>query len=382
MKTDLSMKQLGFRTAALLLAFMAIAAEGIEWPSPPDIFNRHLQAIGGAEALRRAENLDFSGEADLVPMKAKGRISFHVQAPDRYFFEFKYHHAFFGKIRVPFVGKRQLEWGFDGTNGWSVDLERKVEPMVGTERAVLSALLDKFSPLYFARKFYLTRTLGVESFAEHNCYRVLVVLPSGDHAFEYFDTLTGLAVGAIYPFEINGGMLNLRTTYTDFRRVDKTLLLPFQIDLEFSGQRYILRASEIRTHLADLVIPCSKLKSPASAEPELKPTTTTAATIIEHYLAALGSPDSIRQHSSMHLSGQFQIPGRNGFTKPIEIFSSAPNHIFIKLELPKALHRQGCDGEHYWRATGEEIHFAEAKDLEQRLAQVNFLAELHEPDLF
>jgi hypothetical protein len=376
------MKQIVSKGAALLLAFSVSATQGIEWPQPLDIFNRHLQAIGGAEALRQAENLAFTGEADLVPLKAKGRIEFLVQAPDRFFFEFKYHHAFFGKIRVPFVGKRQLEWGFDGTNGWSVDLERKVEPLVGSEQAVLRALLDKFSPLYFGRKFYLTRTLGVETFAEHNCYRVLIVLPSGEHAFEYYDTLSGLAVGAIYPFEINGGMLNLRMTYGDFRRIDKALRLPFQIDLEFSGQRYVLRASEIRTHMSGLSIPASKLKSPAPAQPGLKPAAVPAAMILEHYFAALGGAETIRQHSSMHLSGEFQIPGRNGFTKPIDIFSSAPNRLFIKLQLPKALHRQGCDGEHYWRATGDEIHFAESKDLEQRLAQVNFLAELHEADAF
>jgi len=372
----------GWALLLLAPAWVAAGSGAAELPSAEAVFQRHVEAVGGLAALRKPQNLVFRGEADLAPLKAKAPFEALVQPPDRFLLRLKYHHAFFGMIRVPFVGVRQPECGFDGTNGWTVDFERNVDPLDGRDAVFFRALLDKFSPLYFSRDFRLTRTLDLERFAERDCYRVLVVLPSGEHAFEYYDVERGLLVGAIYPFAEDGGVLNIRMTWSDYRRLGSGLRVPFQIDLEVLGQRYILRAKEIRTDEAGFSIPASKSKSPPPPLTALKPDSTPAQVIIDRYVEAAGGRAAIRAHTSIHVSGQLRHPGRDDFSSPIEVFAAMTNRLFLRVQLPNGLHRQGCDGRRYWRATGTKVDFATGKDLAQRLAQENFMAELHEPEAF
>ena len=368
--------------AVLALALAADRSGAAELPGAEEVFQRHVEAIGGAAALRKPQSLVFRGEADLIPLKAKAPIEICVQAPDRFFLRLKYHHAFFGVLRVPFVGVRQPECGYDGTNSWAVDFERKVEPLTGSEAVFFRALLDKVSPLYFSRAFRLTRTLDIERFGERECYRVLVVFPSGDHAFEYYDVERGLLVGAIYPYGEDGGEFNIRLTWSDYRRLGCGLRVPFQIDAEVFGQRYILRAETIQTDEAGFSIPGSKSKDAPAPIPMLQPDSKPAQTIIANYIEAMGGEAAIRSHTSIHISGQLRDPRGKGVSSPIEIFSAMTNRFSLKVQLPKGLHRQGCDGQRYWRATGTEVSFATGKDLEQRLAQQDFTTALHAPENF
>ena len=364
-------------------ALTVLRSGAAELPSAEQIFQRHVEAVGGVAALRKPHSLAFRGEADLIPLKAKAPIEFLVQAPDRFFLRLKYHYAFFGMIRVPFVGVRQPECGYDGTNGWTVDFERKVEPMSGSDAVFFfRSLLDKFSPLYFSRSFQLTRTLDLERFADRDCYRVLLVLPSGDHAFEYYDVERGLLVGAIYPFAGDDGTFNIRLTWSDYRPLNCGLRAPFQIDAEVLGQRYVLRAREIQTDDAGFSIPASKSQSASPPVAALKPDSKPAQAIIDRYIEALGGQAAIRAHNSVHISGELRHPGRDGLSTPIEIFAAMTNRFFLKVQLPNGLCRQGCDGGRFWRAMGSEVNFATGKDLEQRLAMQRFAGALHAPEGF
>lgn len=368
--------------ATLATALAATGAHAAELPAAEEVFQRHVSAIGGIAALRKPHNMVLRGEADLISLKVKAPIEFFVQEPDRFLLRLKYHHAFFGMIRVPFVGVRQPECGYDGTNGWTIDFERRLEPMSSIESVPFRGLLDKFTPLYFSREFRLTRTLDIERFAGRDCYRVLVVFPSGEHALEYYDTVRGLLVGAIYPFADDGGSFNVSVTWSDYRRLRTGLSVPFLSDLEVFGEHYLLKGKEVRTDEKGFVIPASKCRDAAPSIATLKPDSKPAQEIIERYVEALGGREAIRSHNSMHISGQLRFPRNKGFSSPIEIYSARTNRFFLQVQLPEGLHRQGCDGRRYWRATGTEVKFATGKDLEQLLAMRDFEAELHEPGAY
>jgi hypothetical protein len=353
-----------------------------ELPVAEEVFRRHVEAIGGAEALRRPTNLVFRGEVDMVSMKVKGALEFLINGPDRFFYHFKYHHAFFGKIRVPLVGKREVEWGSDGTNGWTVDMERNIDSLSAVNQTFLRSMLDKFSPLYFGRNFSQARTLDVEQFAGRDCYRVLLVFPSGRHAFEYYEVERGLLAGATYPFDTDEGTINIGMAYSDFRHSSKGLLLPFQMELKAGNQQFIFRAAEIRADAPGATVPGSKCKSISDSDVFLKSASVPANEIIEKYLQALGGRDAIQRHTSLRLTGLFEVAGPKGFSSPIEIFSAVTNRFYFKLRLPTGPHRQGCDGQNYWEANGEHFEFLTGKNLEQKLTQRQFAAELHEPEDF
>jgi len=351
-------------------------------PSPEALLQRHIEAIGGAAALRHAQSLTFSGEVTLPFLKAKAPIDFLFQTPDRFFCHFRYHHAFFGFLKVPYFAKREAEAGYDGTNGWIVDFDHNVEPMNGTDEAFFRGLLDKFSPLCFSRKFYLTRTLDSRRFAGRDCYRVLIVFPSGEHAFEFYDVKSGLLTGTNYPFDDDDALINVQTTYSDFRRVGSGLQLPFQIEPRVAGERFTIQASQVRTDVSNLRVPASKFGSKPAPRPLLKPAAVAAREVIARYVTACGGEEALRKHTSLKLAGSYQVPGDHGFTNRVEVFMALSNRFALCLTTPKGLYREGCDGEHYWREDGKHIGFASGRDLAQKLAERQFLAELHPPEAF
>jgi hypothetical protein len=368
--------------AAIVLIPGPLQAATSDLPTPETLLQHHVDAIGGAAALREAQSLVFKGEVSLPFVKAQAPIDFLFQTPDRFFCQFTYHHAFFGFLKVPFFARREAEAGYDGTNGWTVDFDRNVEALEATDEAFFRGLLDKFSPLCFGRNFHLARTLDVERFADRDCYRVLIVFPFGEHAFEFYDVKSGLLAGTIYPFDTGDVLANVRTTYSDFRRVGQGLKLPFRIDLQVGDQRYSIQASEVRTDTTDVRVPASKFKSKPTPLPLLKPATIPARAVIERYVNACGGAEALRKHTSLHLSAKYQSPGAQGFTNRAEVFSAPPNRFAFTLSTPRGLYREGCDGEHYWRADGKDISFAGGNDLAQKLAERQFLAELHAPESF
>jgi hypothetical protein len=369
---------------AWLLALVAVSLQAAtpDLPSPEALLQRHIEGIGGAAALRQAQSLSFKGEVSLPFVKAKAPIEFLFQAPDQFYCLFRYHHVFFGFLKVPFLAKRQAECGYDGTTGWLVDFESNVEPLHGADEAFFRGLLDKFSSLCFRRDLSLARTLGVERFADLDCYRVVLVFPFGEHAFEFYDVQSGLLAGTIYPFETDDALINIQTTYLDFRRVGLSLKLPFRMELKVGDEQYSIQASEVRTDITGVQVPASKLKSAPPPLPRLKPAAIPPREVIEKFVTACGGSEALRKHASLKLSGSYGVPGAHGFTNRVEVFSAPPNRFAFTLPTPKGLYREGCDGEHCWRIDGKEINVAAGNDLAQKLAERQFLASLHAPESF
>jgi len=364
---------------AMVVVSAPLQAATPDLPSPEALLQRHIDAIGGAAALRQAQSLSFKGEVSLPFVKAKAPIEFLFQAPDRFYCLFRYHHAFFGFLKVPFLAKRQAECGYDGTTGWLVDFESNVEPLHGADEAFFRGLLDKFSSLCFRRDLSLARTLGVERFADRDCYRVLLVFPFGEHAFEFYDVQSGLLAGTIYPFETDDALVNVQTTYLDFRRVGLNLKLPFRMEFEVGDQHYSIQAIEVRTDNPGMRVPASKLNSAPPPLPLLKPAAIPAREVIERFVTTCGGSEALRKHTSLKLSGSYGVPGAHGFTNGVEVFSAPPNCFAFTLPTPKGLYREGCDGKHCWRIEGKEINVAAGNDLAQKLAERQFLADLHAP---
>ncbi len=267
-----------------------------------------------------------------------------------------------GFLKVPFVAKRTAECGYDGTNGWMVDFDHNAEPLYGLDEAFMRGLLDKFSALCFRRNFPLARTLDITRFADRDCYRVLLVFPFGEHAFEFYDVQSGLLAGTVYPFETDDALLNIRTAYADFRGVGGGLRLPFRMDVQAGDQIYSIQATEVRPDLSDGRVPASKYRFAPKPLPLLKPATIPAREVIERYLNACGGADALRRHRSLHLSGSYEIPGAHGFTNRVEIFSALTNRFCFILSTPKGVYREGCDGQHCWKMDGKDIHLAQGKE--------------------
>jgi hypothetical protein len=367
---------------AIVLVSATLQAATPELPSAEALLQRHIEAIGGTAALRQVQSLTFKGEVSLPSLKAKAPIEFLFQGPDRFYCLFNYHHAFFGFLKVPFLAKRQAECGYDGTTGWLVDFDNNVEPLHGADEAFFRGLLDKFSSLCFRRDFPFVRSLGVERFADRDCYRVLLVFPFGEHAFEFYDVQSGLLAGTIYPFETDDALVNIRTTYLDFRRVGPGLKLPYRMEFEVGDQHYSIQASEVRLDANGARVPASKLKSAPTPLPLLKPAAIPAREVIERFVTACGGSEALRKHTALKLTGLYGVPGAHGFTNAVEVFTAPPNRFAFTLPTPKGLYREGCDGEHCWRIEGKEINLAAGNDLAQKLAERQFLAQLHAPESF
>jgi hypothetical protein len=367
---------------ALALVLPSLRGATPDLPSADALLQRHIDAIGGSAALRQAQSLTFKGEVDLPFVKAKAPIEFLFQAPDRFYCEFRYHHAFFGFLKVPFVAKRKAECGYDGTGGWLVDFDSNVEPLYGMDEAFFRGLLGTYSSLCFQRSYLLTRTLDIERFSGRDCYRVLLVLPFGEQAFEFYDVATGLLSGTVYPFETDDAVVNIITTYSDLRPVGGNLRLPFKIGVSVSHEHYTIQASDVRISRTSTRPPASKLKSVPPTLPLLRPATMSAREVIDRHVAACGGSEALQKHTSLHLSGTYQRPGRYGFTNALEIFRAVSNRFLVTLPTRTGMYREGSDSACCWTADGANIRFARGVELQQKTAERNFYADLHAPESF
>ena len=114
----------------------------------------------------------------------------------------------------------------------------------------------------------------------------------------------------------------------------------------------------------------------------MKPATKPAREIIDNCIKARGGAEALRRHTSFHLSGTYAVPGAKGFTNRVDIFLAPTNRFSFIMPVPKGLYREGCDGEHYWKADVGNIRFLSGSELEQKLNELQFLSDLYAPESF
>jgi hypothetical protein len=182
------------------------AAQEPPLPSARSVIDRSVQAMGGAGAFRAIASMRAKGVFTMVDQQVSGELEMIAARPNRML------------TRVTVAGLGQIEEGYDGKIGWSID------PLSGPSLVSGRALQERAdeawfdAPLHDERYVREMTVLARELFDKRPVYRVKVVSTGGTEQIELFDVETGHQIGAEASRETPLGVLPTVSRFGEFRQ--------------------------------------------------------------------------------------------------------------------------------------------------------------------
>jgi|GEM_PF-653099 len=208
----------GARRAFLLGAALSITAPlAAQSALPPadQLVARHVEAIGGRDAVLRPSSFRTTGTFEMPAAGMSARLEVITARPGR----------ISSSIDIPGLGA--MRSGYDGEVGWSLDPIMGARILTGGE---LDAMTDQANPLAMVRDASLFSSMETIERAEiggETCYKVRLVWNTGRQSYDCYSAESGLLVATIASQESPMGTVEATSHFSDFR--------------EFGGVRYATR---------------------------------------------------------------------------------------------------------------------------------------------
>lgn len=136
-------------------------------PSAAEVLQRYRAAIGGDAAVKKHSSRTELGSFEISGQGMKGDLKVVAQAPDKM-------HQW---ITLPGIGN--LEQGYDGTIGWSIDPAVGPRLLEGKELDQLKFAADFYQDLHDPAKYSSMTVVSRGPFEGEDCYEVKLVRTSG-----------------------------------------------------------------------------------------------------------------------------------------------------------------------------------------------------------
>lgn len=183
----------------------APAAETL--PDAREIINRHVQAVGGRDAILGHKSMHALGTLSVPASGINGPVEIFTSSnPDRTVF----------KASVAGIG--DITEGFDGSHAWSVSPMTGPMLKVGKELTQSRLDADFYADLRDPKKYPVVKTLEKADFEGRPCYKVSVTRIDGTEDFDYYDVATGLHAGSINTRESPMGTLTITSVESDYKK--------------------------------------------------------------------------------------------------------------------------------------------------------------------
>jgi hypothetical protein len=203
---------MAFLGAMLAQALPKPAEADAALPSARAILDRHVQAIGGREAILSHTSSHATGTLSVPSAGITGTLEvFAAAKPNRML------------VKISLGGVGEVMEGFDGVNAWSMS------PMTGAMVLQGKQLEDKkfdsefYGELHEGSRYQSLKTLEKTTFDGRPCYKVSLVRPGGSEDFEFYDVATGLKAGSINTRETQMGSITTTSIEADYRKFGNVL---------------------------------------------------------------------------------------------------------------------------------------------------------------
>jgi hypothetical protein len=240
--------------AGVLLNAQAVpAAQDSALPSARSLVDRHMKAIGGAQAYAKVTSIHASGSLEIVGQAITGTVEILSARPAKLVL----------RVDINNVGK--AEDGFDGKVGWEID--PLAGPSVLTGRRLSELKDDAFfdGPLHGPEHVKTMTTVAKTEFDKRPAYQVKVSYASGSEATEYFDPDTGLEMGSEASRQTSMGVLPVTSVVRDYKKfgdlLQATTLVQRGLGIE---QVFHLTSFDYNA------VPANAFEVPASIKPLIK----------------------------------------------------------------------------------------------------------------
>ena len=206
-------------------------------PAADELFEKHIEAIGGREAIFAQTSRRISGVYEGPPFDFPVRLTIWQDAPDQF------------HLRLAEPAGATMDVAYDGESGWRQISGSAATQMLGQDLSELRQSADFFGESNYKQRYITRQTVGAASLAGRSVFVVGVLTPDKREMYVMFDVETGLFAGTRTKFVDPAGatreMISIVSEYQDAGGV----LYPHRIEQLIGGleQRisYVYRKVEV-----------------------------------------------------------------------------------------------------------------------------------------
>lgn len=218
---------------ALFIAGAPAAQAQDALPSAAELIDRHVQAIGGREAVLSKEGARSAGQFSMPAAGIEGTIEvLTASSPTRVI----------SRVEIPGLGT--ILNGYTGDIGWSVDPNLGPRLLDGMELAAMVEGSAREAAVRDASLFDVRETVEQAEMDGESCYKVRLVWKSGRETFDCYSTDTGLLIGTISNQESPMGTVEAVTLIGDYEEIDGVLTAT-RMTQQVLGQEQVFTLDEV-----------------------------------------------------------------------------------------------------------------------------------------
>ncbi|MFN0171582.1 MAG: hypothetical protein ACKV22_34630 [Bryobacteraceae bacterium] len=187
-------------------ALTALAQEAAPLPSGDEVIDRHVQALGGKQAIEAIATRAAMGTVQSPTFGSSGRYGEFFKAPDRLLRA--YHVEHYGVVQQC----------FDGKAGWMETPEYGLEELTGPRLQEMRRDAGFENPLRWRARYSRFVAKGRTKVEDRDAIEVLATSADGPNETWFFAADTGLLICRESPETARDGSSRLvRTYYEDYR---------------------------------------------------------------------------------------------------------------------------------------------------------------------
>jgi hypothetical protein len=205
---------MGLFRGLLLILVLICGFFSIQAQTADEVIEKHIEAIGGKDAWKKVISLEIDGiltlpdtdvNVTLIQLDGKGmRQNISIQGVVGY------------QIVTPTAG-----WTFLPFQG-----QTEVNTMSQEDVKLAQNELDVHpSLLEYAEKGHVAELAGTESIGGSDCFKVFLILNSGNRETFYIDSRNYYLVRTITKQIVNGREEDIETNYSDFEKIPEGLVI-------------------------------------------------------------------------------------------------------------------------------------------------------------
>ena len=210
----------------------AVQADPAKLPSARSVLDRHVEAIGGRDAVLSHNSTSARGTLSMPAAGLTGTLEIYGARPNKTLL----------KVSIPGVGE-VLE-GFDGTHGWS--LSPMTGPMLLDGKQLEEKRFDSdfYGELRGDERYASMTVLERTDFEGRACYKLRLVKKNGGEDIEFYDVATGLKAGSITTRESQMGTITGTQVTGDYKKFGN-LLQPTRVRSSMGGMEQVITITAI-----------------------------------------------------------------------------------------------------------------------------------------
>lgn len=205
-------------------------------PSADDVLSKYVEALGGAEAMKKITSHVVTGTVDIGGVSRGGRFETHAQAPDKALTVIQAHP----------VGT--IQFGYNGKSGWHSS-GNAVTWLKGVDLAVLQREADYFAVLRMKNNFPKISLPGMSKIGYRDVYVLDLQPAAGPLERLYLDAQTYLPVRMNTTRTIGRVSQPVEVYFDDWREIGG-IKYPFSISQSSPSLKLAFTVKEIRQNVA------------------------------------------------------------------------------------------------------------------------------------